>query len=550
MPLLKRVRDAKKGLAQAGAGMMTEEMLRGRATRRARRCGLRVLWVAVLTVILVMPARSLAEAGETPAPASPSTSAPASADGSLPPEQGSSEAQPLSLLDAVRIALAQNLGLKANRLDFESQRLQRQQAREAFGIFPTVSATATDTSGSASSQSYALTVTRKDVLGGTAALKGTVSEAQSPRSVSSVVDLSYSLSVLEQGGSAFVRLPLTRAEINYALQEISFWEQTQATALNAVNAFLNAWTAAQELRVREATLQQAKTTYEGDLLKFELGVINVPDRARSELNYLNAEASYLTAERALKDALQNLAVVLGYPPSQPLQVAEVLAFTLPELPDRASLFSERLKFNPTLRRQELLKRLQELSVFEARRRLLPEGSLTFGYSLTSSGNTWGLGTRLDSWSVRAGFAINLPLNTVQDRLAYRVAQNNYAAFMVRYEETRRNTIQQLEAQWRAIEELQKRLTVLQKSLESARLSYTLIQEAYQEGLQRFLDFQIAQQQYQEAQLREQQARASLLRAVVQFYRDFGYEVLPMIEKVVTAPSAPEQSPPAATAGAP
>jgi outer membrane protein TolC len=463
--------------------------------------------------------------------ASADTAASAPSAYAAPAAPAGTPREALTLLDAVNIALRQNLALEANRKDFETQRLQREQARAGFAVFPTLSASATDTSGSTFSQSYGLTATRKDTLGGSTTAKASVSETQSPRTVSSTADLSYSLNILEQGGSSFARIPLTRADINYALAEISYWEQTQATALAAVNSFLNAWTSLQELSVRQATLSQAKTAYEGDLLKFELGVINVPDRARSELNYLNAEASYLTAERSLKDALQSLAVTLGYPPDQPLSVSAILSFVLPQLPEHDALFSSRLMLNPTLRRQELQKRLQEVSLFEARRRVLPEGSLTFGYSLSDSGNTWGAGTQLDSWSVRAGFSVTLPLNTIQDRLAYGIAQNAYAAFLVRYEETRRNTIQQLEAQWRGIEELQRRLKVLQASLESARLSYTLIEEAYKEGLQRFLDFQIAQQQYQEAQLRELQARASLLRALVQFHRDFGYDVLPVLERV-------------------
>lgn len=446
-------------------------------------------------------------------------------------EPASDTGEELTLLEAVRIALQQNLGFQANRTDFETQGLIREQARAAFSVFPALTASATDTSGSASSQSYSLKTTHKDTLGGTTALTASVSENRSPLAVSSTIDLSYSLNILEQGGSRFARLPVTRADINYALAELTFWEQTQSTVLNTVSDFLNAWTALQELAVRKATLEQAKTAYEGDLLKFELGVINLPDRARSELNYLNAEASFLAAERALKDALQRLAVTLGYPPDRPVQVSKTLAFVLPELPDPDKLFADRLADNPTIRRQELQKMLQELSLYEARRRLLPEGSLQFGYSLTSFGNTWGVGTRLNQWNVRAGFSVNLPLNTIQDRLSYRVARNNYTSFLIRYEETRRNTIQQLEAQWRAIEELQRRWKILQKSLESARISFTLIEEAYKEGLQRFLDYQLAQQQYQDAQLRELQVRATLLRALLQFYRDFGYDVLPILEKV-------------------
>ncbi|MHA2621712.1 MAG: TolC family protein [bacterium JZ-2024 1] len=444
----------------------------------------------------------------------------------------------LTLLEAVNIALQHNLSLRANRHDFETQRMVRQQTRAGFSVFPTLNASATDISGSESVQSYSLTTTYKDTLGGSASATASVTETGAPRSVSSTLDLSYSLKILEQGGSAFAKLPLKRADLNFVVAEISIWEQTQATILSTVSSFLNAWTALQELQVRRATLEQAKTAYEGDLLKFELGVINVPDRARSELNYLNAEASYLTAERALKDALQSLAVTLGYPPDHPLRISETLQFVLPPLPDHDKLFEERLKFNPTIRRQELQKALQELSLFEARRRALPEGALDFGYSLTSSGNTWDLGTKLNQWSVRAGFSITLPLNTIQDRLAYRIARNNYASFLIRYEETRRNTIQQLEAQWRGIEENQRRLAILQKSLESARLSYTLIEEAYKEGLQRFLDFQVAQQQYQDAQLRELQARASLLRALLQFYRDFGYDLLPILKSVFGYSPAP------------
>ncbi len=428
----------------------------------------------------------------------------------------------ITLVQAIQTALQQNPGFQAATADLRAQEAQYAAVRAEFAFLPVLQLSWQEPSGGAHSAEGALRVSRKTLIGWQWTTALTYSRV-SPLGEATDWLLRLEVPFGAEGGF-LARLPLLRARLQLAIQQIQYENARQDLILRVVRAYLRAWLAEQDVRIREQILEQARLAWEGDQLRYELGLISEPDRARSELNYLNATVGLLAARRALRDAQQQLAVLLGYPPETEIQPAGE-EISLPEPPDWETIRSTAEQRNRDLLALRLQEQLFRWRIQEARRALQPQWNTVLAYSRRSRpGQRW----PLPDWQIEAGLSLLLPLRQPREKALLEAAEWNYRAFLERKRETEYAIFQALEQTWRAIQELRERVQILEKSLETARTSFRLIEEAYREGIQGFLDFQIAQQQLAQAELQYLRARVELTENLMQIYKDMGEDLLSLI----------------------
>lgn len=431
-------------------------------------------------------------------------------------------AQVYSLLDAVEQALSHNLPFRQAELSFANQQTELQLAlKQFFGVFPSVSLSYLDARGVERSESVRLDALQKFPFGGSLQFVTTSSHSAFPLSYSSRVGITFSFPFGEAGGRRFTLLGVETARWTFLQNEIDFWLKRQEIIQGAVAVYLSAWQAKQNWKIRQDTLKQSELLLDLNRTKYELGLIAEPEFLRAQVNYENAQVDVLSAERAYRNALENLAQFLGFPPDTPIDVEEEISFPLPERPSEEETLQKVYKQNPILRRLSYQQKIRELNLWASRRKILPEGSVTVNYSLDSTGTDFEAGSRLDTYTISAGVSFRLPLRTTIEQLQYEQTRRSYQAFLIDAEETRRSVVKDVSQRLRIIAEGLATLKILEKSLRNAENSFRLIQESYSEGLATILDFQSEQQRLAQIRLQNVSARVNLLNNFIALQKDLG-----------------------------
>ncbi len=442
-------------------------------------------------------------------------------------------AKTLTLLEAVETAISHNLSLRQQELTFENQKTALELTEVQFyGIFPVFNFSFTDAKGQARSESVSLEASKKFPFGGNLALSASTSHT-APLLYSTATSAKISYPVGEASGKKFTLLGVQTARLTFEQNQIDLWLSQQDTISGAVSAYLSAWQAKQNLEIQKDTLKQSEVLRELNQTKYELGLLAEPDFLRAQVSYETSQVSVLAAERAYRNALENLAQFLGFPPSTPIEVVEELSFQLPKAPEEASILQQVTFQNPTLRKLTYQEEIQKLNLFASRRRIRPEGTFDLTYSLNSSGTSFDVGSRLDTYNLSAGISFRLPLRTTVEVLQYQQAKRSYESFQIGLEDTRRTVQKTVSQRLRAIKEALDRLDILEKSLKNAEKSFQLIEESYREGLSSILDYQSEQQRLAQTRLQYVNARVDVLNSFIALQKDIGQDALTFLRSVLT-----------------
>jgi len=447
---------------------------------------------------------------------------------------GLAGAKTFTLLEAVETAIAHNLSLQQQELAYENQKTALELSEVQFyGVFPVFNFSYTDAKGQERSESVRAEAVQKFSFGGSLKFSSSTSHTAFPLLYSTSASATFSYPFGEAGGRRFTLLGLQTARLTFQQNQIDLWLSQQDTISGAVSAYLSAWQAKQNLEIQKDTLKQSGILLDLNKTKYELGLLAEPDYLRAQVSYETSQVSVLAAERAYRNALENLAQFLGFPPSTPVEVVEELTFLLPEAPEEASILQKVMVQNPTLRKLSYQEEIQKLNLFSSRRRIRPEGSFDLTYSLNSSGTTFDVGSRLDTYNLSATVSFRLPLRTTVEVLQYEQAKRSYESFEIGLEDTRRTVQKTVSQRVRAIKEALDRLKILEKSLENARKSFELIEESYREGLASILDYQSEQQRLAQTRLQYVNARVDVLNSFIALQRDIGEDALTFLRSVFT-----------------
>jgi len=337
------------------------------------------------------------------------------------PGLAAAESARLTVDDAVRMAVQQNLGLQAVTYN---PAIAETDIRKARSIYDPTSAVVEQTrnfdanasldqllpTGATASAAFTNFMS-KDNLGISAS-----------RIAQPELTLSLSQPLLKGIGKKVTERGITTADDAMDLSLADWNQKALDTAADARNRFLTVVKTRESLATRKASLAVARRVHEENQARVNAGVLASFELQDSELGVLAREKDLLDAELAERDAADQLRLTLHLPPGTALELPDTPWTDVPD-PSEETALQIALQRRPDLAKARTSLRTAEFNEEVSRNFVLPalslEGSAGVAGTATEYGNAIAdLGTgKNQNWAVGLRFSVPLGNNSARADLA-------------------------------------------------------------------------------------------------------------------------------------
>lgn len=403
--------------------------------------------------------------------------------------------QPLSLKDAIRIALQKHPSVAIAKNQVEQARARRVQVEARY--FPTLSPTAT----------YINQQTRTQ-LPGFGTRVGSVEETRSEVALRQTIF---------DSGQRDISAAQARRSVESAEQ--AYRETIQQKVFSVTSAYYELLRRKALLRVSEASVQRAQQTVDVVKAQVEVGVAAQKDVLQAESELASAQVSLIQTRNQVRLAEANLRSELGISQEVPIQVSEVGEKDTEALPPLSTL-EEYLKLafeqRPDYRRQRVGTEVQRLSLRLAQ--------IQSGVQFQSD-FSWGRRIDPDPGDSRNfTVVISYPLfDAGASRAAVRESRAGYDSALQQLEQAKLAVRLDVEQAFLSRLEAQERLNAAQSALKAAQVNYEAALEGRKEGVSSIIEVLNAQVTLVNAETNYVQAIYDLLVSEARLQRATGID---------------------------
>lgn len=401
--------------------------------------------------------------------------------------------QPLTLKDAIRIALQKHPSVAIAKNQLEQAKARRVQVEARY--FPTLSP----------SVSYVNQQTRT-ALPGFGTRVGKIDETRS--------DIALRQTVFDSGQR---EISAAQARRSVESAEQAYREAVQQKVLSVTTAYYELLRRMALQRVAEANVQRAQQTVDVTKAQVEVGVAAQKDVLQAEAELANAQVSLIQARNQVRLAEASLRNELGIGQEVPLQMAEVGDAEAEQLPPLSSLeeyLKEAFAQRPDYQRQRVSSEIQRLSLrlAEIESGIQVQSDFTYGRRIEPDpGDT-------RSFSITATYPL---FDGGATRAAVREARAGYDSALQQLEQLKLTVRLDVEQAYLTRAEAQERLNAAKKALEAARVNYQAALESRKEGVSSLIEVINAQVALVNAETSYVQAIYDLLGADARLQRAIG-----------------------------
>jgi outer membrane protein TolC len=461
------------------------------------------------------PSPEAPDDGEAGAPGSGDTPASVDADEAV-------EAEParriLNLFQALDVAVGSNRDFIARKEGLFLQALSLAETRHAFSplVSSTLSYLYSDGKGLPETHSTAVSGAISQILetGGTLRLDAsssydTNSAAVNRGSFGSSVSVSLIQPLLRDAGFEASHEALTQAERNlvYAIRDFELFRED--FSIDVARRFYDLVQQQQSIENEQRNLEELLFGERQAQALFDVGRTAELDVLRARRNRLNAENRLLEAEEGYELALDRFRIFLGLADDTKLDVAA-------DPPDFVPVrYEVRSAVEVALRnRLDFLNRREQLEDGEravrlARNDLLPSLTLGASLNLPTVTDPSFTGQQFDGESVSAGLTLDLPVDRVAERSAYRRTQIALVQARRAFEEFRDNLIVDVQSAFRELDRRQESLAIQRQLIDDEKKNVRIAQLRFEQG-------EIPNRDVVEAQQGLLDARNALIREQVNY----------------------------------
>lgn len=282
----------------------------------------------------------------------------------------------------------------------------------------------------------------------------------------------------------------------------------------------------ENLRIQQETLELVQ-------VRSQAGLASELDVTRAQAQVATTESQIPLLERATKQAIHRLSVLLGQPPATLLQELSEHAKIPPVPPEvPVGLPSDLLRRRPDVRRAERELAAATARIGVAKAELFPRFSLTGSFGRRSDTfDDLGKGMSL-FWGVGPG--IRWPIFTagrVRNNIRVQTARQEQA--LAQYEKTVLTSLEDVENALVAYAKEKERQAALAQAVGAYRRSVELAQTRYNSGLEDFLSVLDAQRQLLDSEDRLVQSQRALTVNLIGLYKALGggWQLYPQVEEV-------------------
>lgn len=422
-------------------------------------------WIACVALGAMTMLPVAADAQTPPAPAQPSAPAPAPIP-AVPPVPSVSGGTPLTLLDAVRRALEQNLQVRAAAIQVAISRAQVAQAEA--GLLPTVTFGASYTDQTAPGSSHLggiINIPSAGITGApfTAILPGTTTPPWALK-----LNFQYPLYT---GNALQDQLAIARA--NLRGQESAFTATAEQVVLAVRQAYYNLEQSEGQVAAAQRAVDASQENVRVTDARVRVGTSPQFDLLQAQVQLAQAQQNLTKAKAAAVAAEQQLAAVINVPISSPLNTTTPMGLPAPPA-DVEALVTQALRQRPEIAQAQAAIQAGQAAVDLAAAGLRPNISITGGPSIVTNDLTT---------NAPVGWAGTIQLTlAVFDggltRAKVEQARQQLALAHVQDAQTRQTVEEQVRAAYLNLQQAAEQLT-------SARIGLTAAQEALRIATVRF-----------------------------------------------------------------
>jgi len=276
-------------------------------------------------------------------------------------------------------------------------------------------------------------------------------------------------------------------------QEYAHLSQKQLTIVMVHEGYFTLLKAVKLLEVDDQAVRRSQEQLERTEAQFQLGAVAKVDVFQARTNLGNDRIEYLTQKNTVEKAKQDLNLILGRDPQEPIEIETDFSMETQDTTLNA-MFEQALANNPDLKRTEQDLKSAKLQTKLAVSNFIPSVGGFYSYSRTvpdfndlykdflNREYYWSLGLQL-RWNLFNGFS---------DFLNVQKSKINEKIVREQVDDTKRNIMSIIKSLVDNLESYREIIEINKENLESAREQYRLAQERYRVGSGTALEVREAQ----------------------------------------------------------
>jgi HAE1 family hydrophobic/amphiphilic exporter-1 len=499
---------------------------------------------------------------QTPAPATPARRATAPVTAETDQDLNNPRAMRLSLDEAIRATMQNNLGIQIQRLDY---RMAGESLRSSYGIFDwfstgTVAHTSARTPTISQFQSSGGRSTVFDVgvsqlipTGATYSLGFNNSRATtagggtfiSP-AYRSNLDFNLTQPLLRNFGVDVTRRGVTIARNTLGINREAFRSALITTADAVEQAYLDVVYTRQNVDVLKESLFLARDQARITQIRIDVGASAPLDILQPRVQIATSEESLIAAVANVRDAEDRLRALMHLPPGEwdrPIIPTDPVGYT-PVSVDMQQAVTRAFELRPELQQQHLTTDIRRVQYVYARNQVLPRVDFAINYNPsgvagraaeldpvtgepTGRFNSTGInralsqvfGNDFPTWTV--GFNFGVPVLNIGARAEARRAELDWRTSQTDEEQVRQNIAVEVRSIVRAVDTSAKEIAASRAAREAAEQNVDAERKRYENGMTTNFQVLQIQQQLSDTRVRELQALVGYNKAVSAYHRAIG-----------------------------
>ncbi len=339
-----------------------------------------------------------------------------------------------------------------------------------------------------------------DATGGYGAVENSVFGSSSiENQFDSSLSLQYTQPLLRGAGKSIAREALTQAERTLVYEIRAFEQFREDFAISVASRFYGLVQQKQALGNQYRNLEGLEFGRKQAEALYSVGRKSELDVLRARRSELSSRNDLIEAEQALQLDLDQFRIFLGLEEGQALDVMDQSPPFVPVSWNVASAVDVALKNRLDWRsRQEQLEDADRAVVI-ARDGMLPALDLTLGYDLTANGDPSLYGQSLDDDSWNAGLSLDIPIDRVVQRNAWRAAEIARDRQRRTTEEFKQTLVLEVRSTFRELDRRRESLEIQRQLIEDQERNVRVAQLQFERGDLPNRDVVEAQQALLEAQ---------------------------------------------------
>lgn len=437
----------------------------------------------------------------------------------------------LSLADAGKLALANNLSLKQAHLEFEKSAARSREARSS--AYPVVSGYAQQTrnlSIAAQPLRFPIPMGVLDpITGDPVPLPGDPSHQTTDLMFVDVNipfgndnNLVYGLSLTQPLFDGRVLAALRSAETYNDLAEDVFAARKLATMESVTVQYYRVLVAERMLGVMTTAVELSEHHLKDTKSLYAIGKTAELSVIRAEVAVADAKTRLSQAEKSVQLAGLSLKRTCGIDPARTIRLTESLEIEPLPIPDYPEL-AARLKVNqPILSQLRANQKLMKENILLKRAEFMPSLALTGSYQRQLPYNDGEFGSAETRKASSVGVSVSMPLfNGFGSKARLDQAKADFKGTQFSYQDTENALLTELSLLKLSLEESGRRIQAGQKLVEQAKKGLAMAEKLYQKGMATYLEYQDASNARDQAELNLAQAYLEYHTALAGIYRSVG-----------------------------